>query len=464
MGRCSSRTAPSASPGWPMASRPSSCAPASGPPSSSTAFARGVADVALLERTLAGLRDRAPRALSGRLRPRHERTSRAHHGRSSSPSTRHVASRTRTRGDGDVRATSCEIHDAEGAFERLEAHLRAAGFFEAGGRAPPCMRRRLPRLRALASRCVARPGPRVPSRRPCRWRPAGSGTRTAPPVPRRRVATVSAHGSPPGPPTEYAAAVGRARQAIAAGEVYQVNLVQHLSASFEGDPAGVAAALAPFGPLHGRPLTGPGWAIVSASPELFLARRGRRVWTMPIKGTRPRGGERSPAHLGQGRRRARHDRGPRAQRPGPHLRAGQRSLARAHARPLDGRGRASRLARRGSAAPGRLLVRDAPGDVPRRIGDGSAEGRGPRPHRSPRAGRARRLDGRPRHGLAERRLRPRADHPDLRHRRRPHPPLGRRRAWSGTPSRWRRSRKSWVKARPLLDAVGAAARDRRVAR
>ena len=31
------------------------------------------------------------------------------------------------------------------------------------------------------------------------------------------------------------------------------------------------------------------WAVVSASPELFLARRGDRVWTMPIKGTRPRG-------------------------------------------------------------------------------------------------------------------------------------------------------------------------------
>ena len=28
---------------------------------------------------------------------------------------------------------------------------------------------------------------------------------------------------------------------------------------------------------------------MSASPELFLARRGRRVWTAPIKGTRPLG-------------------------------------------------------------------------------------------------------------------------------------------------------------------------------
>jgi para-aminobenzoate synthetase component I len=41
--------------------------------------------------------------------------------------------------------------------------------------------------------------------------------------------------------------------------------------------------------LHPRPLAGDGWAIVSASPELFLARRGRRLWTAPIKGTRPLG-------------------------------------------------------------------------------------------------------------------------------------------------------------------------------
>jgi para-aminobenzoate synthetase component I len=88
---------------------------------------------------------------------------------------------------------------------------------------------------------------------------------------------------------EYAAAVEAVREAIAAGDVYQVNLVQHLSAPFRGDPAGLGTALEPLRPLAPRPLVGDGWAIVSASPELFLRRRGRRVWTMPIKGTRPRG-------------------------------------------------------------------------------------------------------------------------------------------------------------------------------
>jgi para-aminobenzoate synthetase component 1 len=88
---------------------------------------------------------------------------------------------------------------------------------------------------------------------------------------------------------DYAAAIESVKAAIARGDVYQVNLVQHLSAPFEGDPAGLARALAPLRPLQPRPLAGDGWAIVSASPELFLARRGRRLWTMPIKGTRPAG-------------------------------------------------------------------------------------------------------------------------------------------------------------------------------
>jgi len=88
---------------------------------------------------------------------------------------------------------------------------------------------------------------------------------------------------------DYAAAVGEVRAAIARGDVYQVNLVQHLSAPFDGVPAALGAALAPLRPLQPRAFAGDGWTIVSASPELFLARRGRRVRTMPIKGTRPLG-------------------------------------------------------------------------------------------------------------------------------------------------------------------------------
>ena len=94
---------------------------------------------------------------------------------------------------------------------------------------------------------------------------------------------------PTWPAAEYAAAVDEVRAAIARGDVYQVNLVQHLSAPFAGDPQALAAALVPLRPLHRRPLVGDGWAIVSASPELFLARRGDLLVTKPIKGTRPAG-------------------------------------------------------------------------------------------------------------------------------------------------------------------------------
>jgi len=85
---------------------------------------------------------------------------------------------------------------------------------------------------------------------------------------------------------DYAAAVEAVRAAIKRGDVYQTNLVQHLSAEFDGDARALAAAL---GPLHAQTLTGPGWAIVSASPELFLARHGDTLVTKPIKGTRPAG-------------------------------------------------------------------------------------------------------------------------------------------------------------------------------
>ena len=88
---------------------------------------------------------------------------------------------------------------------------------------------------------------------------------------------------------EYADAVEAVRHAIHEGDVYQVNLVQHLRAPFAGDPAGLAEALAPLRPLEPAPLAGDGWAIVSASPELMLRKRGRTVRTSPIKGTRPAG-------------------------------------------------------------------------------------------------------------------------------------------------------------------------------
>ena len=203
-----------------------------------------------------------------------------------------------------------------------------------------------------------------------------------------------------------------------------MNLVQHLSAPFAGDPAALAAALAPLRPLHPRPLVGDGWAIVSASPELFLARRGDRLWTMPIKGTRPAGEDvddpKDAAEHVMIVDLERNDLS-RVCEPGsvrwPELMAQQRARRR----------HAPRLDRRGAAARGRRPRRDPARDVPGRLDHRRAEDRGARSHRRARAGRARRVDGRARHGLAERRLRARADDPHVRGRGRADPPLGRRR-------------------------------------
>ncbi len=98
-------------------------------------------------------------------------------------------------------------------------------------------------------------------------------------------------------PAAHAGAVDAVRAAIGCGDVYQVNLVQHLSAPFSGSPRALAARLAPltqpnelpFADAAWRVFEGHDWAIVSVTPELFLARRGERIWTRPIKGTRPEG-------------------------------------------------------------------------------------------------------------------------------------------------------------------------------
>ncbi|MFL5953031.1 MAG: anthranilate synthase component I family protein [Gaiellaceae bacterium] len=175
-----------------------------------------------------------------------------------------------------------ELHEAEGAFEALESWVAAevrgadvADVYLGYGLSAPLRREPWPspaepcRLPLLAARVRGRDGPRRDT-------------------PRRGTFSVG-EWEPTWSSPDYAAAVDEVRAAIARGDVYQVNLVQHLSAPFRGDSEGLAAALAPLHPLHPRPLAADGWAIVSASPELFLRRRGRSLWTMPIKGTRPLG-------------------------------------------------------------------------------------------------------------------------------------------------------------------------------
>lgn len=86
----------------------------------------------------------------------------------------------------------------------------------------------------------------------------------------------------------HLAAVERAVELIRAGEIYQVNVCTRLRAAFSGSPAGLFADVAArLRPAYGAFVAGQGTALAGLSPELFLLRRGRRVRTSPIKGTRP---------------------------------------------------------------------------------------------------------------------------------------------------------------------------------
>jgi para-aminobenzoate synthetase component I len=90
--------------------------------------------------------------------------------------------------------------------------------------------------------------------------------------------------------TEFEAAVQRVREYIAAGDVYQVNLAQRFSCGLPCAPVELYRRLRARTPApYGAFLNFPEQQIASASPELFLELRGRRLVTRPIKGTRPRG-------------------------------------------------------------------------------------------------------------------------------------------------------------------------------
>ena len=99
---------------------------------------------------------------------------------------------------------------------------------------------------------------------------------------------------------EHEAAVAKAIDYIAAGDVFQVNMTQRFTAPCEGDPRALYNTLAQTSPAwYGAYLelmqdagaaggSGPSRAIACTSPELFFSLdEDRRVVTRPIKGTRP---------------------------------------------------------------------------------------------------------------------------------------------------------------------------------
>ena len=179
-----------------------------------------------------------------------------------------------------------EVRDAEHAFARLEAWLRDRGFFVPGGEhlvADLFLGYGLSRtLRRGASAPPPEPCPALPLAA-CIVRDEDALVRQS-----HKGFEIGAW-EQSWTAAEYRDAVEDVRDAIARGDVYQVNLVQHLQAPF--------AAIRGRSPRDSRRFarciairsSTDRWAVVSASPELFLARRGERIRTMPIKGTRPLG-------------------------------------------------------------------------------------------------------------------------------------------------------------------------------
>ncbi len=88
----------------------------------------------------------------------------------------------------------------------------------------------------------------------------------------------------------YKAMVGRAKEYIAAGDVFQVVLAQRFTAPFDLPPIALYRALRRINP---SPflffLDFPGFAIVGSSPEILVRVRDGEVTIRPIAGTRPRG-------------------------------------------------------------------------------------------------------------------------------------------------------------------------------
>jgi para-aminobenzoate synthetase component 1 len=174
-----------------------------------------------------------------------------------------------------------ELHEPGGAFEALEDYL--SGFWGREGLVADLY---LGYGLAGSIRRDPTPGPPEPCPLPllaCRVRPAAE---------RERVSTAGyevGEWERSWDDDGYEGAIEAVRAAIARGDLYQANLVQHLSAPFDGDPWALSLALRHLRPLRPQAFAGQGWAVVSASPELFLGRRGDRLVTMPIKGTRPAG-------------------------------------------------------------------------------------------------------------------------------------------------------------------------------
>ncbi len=96
--------------------------------------------------------------------------------------------------------------------------------------------------------------------------------------------------TPTMPAENYAAMVGRAKDYIEAGDIFQVVLAQRFTCPFTLPPLALYRALRRVNPspfLYFLDL--PGFALIGSSPEILVRVRDGEVTIRPIAGTRPRG-------------------------------------------------------------------------------------------------------------------------------------------------------------------------------
>jgi para-aminobenzoate synthetase component 1 len=90
----------------------------------------------------------------------------------------------------------------------------------------------------------------------------------------------------------YLDAFAKIKRYIYDGDVYQINFSQRFSAEFHSEPYKLFLWQNKFNPSpYSTYLDAGDWQIVSASPELFININNGVITTCPIKGTRPRTGE-----------------------------------------------------------------------------------------------------------------------------------------------------------------------------
>ena len=89
---------------------------------------------------------------------------------------------------------------------------------------------------------------------------------------------------------EFERQMTRIHQAIAAGELYQVNYTAPMHGTFQGDPLALFMALRRAQPNGYSAYLDTGWEqVLSVSPELFFDWHGEQILVRPMKGTAPRG-------------------------------------------------------------------------------------------------------------------------------------------------------------------------------